>query len=108
MPMKSNHCSGIKAEPSGHGLHSEACCQEDFVSLGSQLASGFSAASGFGCKEVGDFLSAICACEQKSCFFFPHRFSKGTGVLCIYTHTHPNNYLAMEMGTLCPYFAFEN
>lgn len=41
-------------------------------------------------------------------FFFPHRFSKGTGVLCIYTHTRPNNYLAMEMRTLCPYFAFES
>lgn len=66
-------------------------------------------ASGFGCKEVGDFLSAICACEQKSWFFFfPHRFSKGPGVLCIYTHTRPNNYLAMEMRTLCPYFAFES
>lgn len=44
-------------------------------------------APGFGCKEVGDFLSAICACEQKSCcFFFLTGFQKGLE-FCVYIHT---------------------
>ena len=46
--------------------------------------------------------------SKRVVFFFPHRFSKGTGVLCIYTHTQHNNHLTIEMVTLCPYFTFES